>query len=212
MHAIMDIVNADIERYLRGLLHEENDTLKEMHDLGDKSHFPIVGPLVGRLLFVLAQSLGAKTVFELGSGFGYSAYWFLQGLAEGGSIVLTDMEKANLNRAQAFLEPHAQGKKVIIEKGDAVSVIEKYAGPFDIIFMDIDKEQYPEGFTKAFPKLRKGGLFICDNVLWSGKVLKDDASPDTQGIKKFTEMIFSHPSLVTTIIPLRDGVSVSVKL
>ncbi len=210
----MEIVHKDIERYLYSLLTGDNDTLKEMHDLGAKSHFPIVGALVGHLLCLLTKSLGAKAVFEMGSGFGYSAYWFLQGMPEGGSIVLTDMEKANLNRAQAFLELHAKGKKIVIEKGDAVSVIEKYTGPFDIIFMDIDKEQYPEGFAKAFPKLRRGGLFICDNVLWSGKVLNDDASTaaDTKGIKKFTEIIFHHPSLLSTIVPLRDGVSVSVKL
>lgn len=208
----MNIVQPDIEKYLFSFVPEDNETLKEMHELGAKTGFPIVGPLVGRLLFQLAVMTGARAVLEMGSGFGYSAYWFLQGIPEGGKIILTDMEKANLNRAKAFLEPHAAGKEIVLEKGDAVSVIEKYEGPFDIIFMDIDKEQYPDGFQKAFPKLKKGGLFICDNILWSGRVTGDDASAETLGIKKFTEMIFSHPSCISTIIPLRDGVSVSVKL
>lgn len=208
----MDIVNPDIENYLARILPEENETLKEMHALAANTQFPIVGPLVGRLLHQLAVMSGARAVFEMGSGFGYSAYWFLQGLPDRGKVILTDMEKANLNRAKAFLEPHAAGKEVVIEKGDAVSVIEKYPGPFDIIFMDIDKAQYPVGLEKALPKLKKGGLFICDNVLWFGKVLEDDPSPDTQGIKKFTRMIFNHPSLVSTVIPLRDGVSISYKI
>ena len=103
-------------------------------------------------------------------------------------------------------------KMMSIEVGEALEIIERYPGPFDIIFMDIDKEQYPTGFGKALPRLRRGGLFVVDNMLWFGSVLTGSTEPDVLGVKRLTEQLYASKELWTTILPLRDGVSISLKL
>jgi caffeoyl-CoA O-methyltransferase len=206
------IVNPSIEEYIKKLILAEDDVLKEMEKLGEERDFPIIGPIVGRLLYQFAIMIRARRVFEMGSGFGYSAYWFAKATGDDGEVVFTELSRKNAQLAQDFFRRGGIDGIVQIHVGNALEIIEETEGEFDIIFNDIDKEYYPLVVDKAYNKLRRGGLFITDNVLWFGRVLIDDSSPSTKGIKEFTRLLFSEKRFLTTIIPIRDGVSLSVKL
>ncbi|MCI0527456.1 MAG: O-methyltransferase [Nitrospira sp.] len=207
----MNIVDPEIESYINHLLPSQDDILKEMEQEGEKRRFPIVGPQVGRLLYQMARLTRAARIFEMGSGYGYSAYWFLKGMPANSRIILTDDSRENLDQARDYLKKAGLLDRVTLEYGDALDLIEKYPGPFDIIFNDIDKERYPEAFKKALPRIRSGGLLISDNVLWFGRVLTDSRDPDVEGIRTYNRLITQTKGLFTEIIPIRDGVSISIK-
>ncbi|MCI0453897.1 MAG: O-methyltransferase [Candidatus Dadabacteria bacterium] len=206
------IVNPKIEEYLRSLETVQDEVLKEMEILGEERGFPIIGPLVGRLIYQLAVIIGAKRVLDMGSGFGYSAYWFAKAVGDGGHVVFAELSEKNTRLAKEFFRRGDVDKRVDIHTGDALEILEEMDGVFDIIFNDIDKEFYPLVVDRAYKKLRPGGLFITDNVLWFGRVLTNDLSPSTKGVKEFTRLIFEENGFFTTVIPIRDGVSISVKL
>jgi len=209
----MDIVHPAIEEYLRRVAPPGEGVALEMERLADRRHFPIVGPLVGPLLFLLARSIGARDIFECGSGFGYSAYWFAHALPAGGRVVLTEGSAENCASARGFLSREGLMDRATIEKGNALEILPRYAGPFDIVFCDIDKKDYPRVYPLMKPRLRAGGLFVCDNMLWSGRVLDADRQDDdTRGVRELTRLLFADRDFHTTIIPLRDGVGVSLRL
>lgn len=208
----MYILNPEIESYIESLTPLRDEVLLEMEDYAGKNDFPIVGPLVGRFLYQLTLISGAERIMELGSGFGYSALWFAKALGGRGSVVFTELSSENSALAEKYLKRAGLREKIDIRTGNALDIIDKSEGEFDIIFNDIDKEFYPEVVGRASAKLRKGGLFITDNVLWSGRVLGDDHSPSTEGVREFTRLLLSDKGFYTTIIPLRDGLSLSVKL
>lgn len=208
----MDIVHPNIVEYLLNVTPERDQVLEDMEQFALEQHFPIIGPLVGRFLYLITQVTQAKRVLELGSGFGYSAYWFAKALGKNGEIICTDGNPLNAERATAYLKRGKVGSKVEFLVGDALKLIDEQEGQFDIIFNDLDKHQYPKAFRKAVPKLRKGGLLISDNVLWSGKIFDHKPDVDTAGILTYNRLIYSSKELFSTIIPLRDGVSISIKL
>jgi len=208
----MDILHPDLENYLMQLLPMRDEVLSEMERMAEKMRFPIVGPLVGRLLSQMTRMIGAGRLFEFGSGFGYSAYWFLKGMNGRGQVVYTDDEEENARLARDFFQRAGLLSRLQIEVGDAMEIIDRQDGSFDIILIDCEKARYPSAFEKAVPRIRKGGLLIADNVLWSGSVVKPSEEPSTLGIQSFNRLIFSDPQLFTTILPLRDGVSISLKL
>ena len=211
-HSETYIVNPDIDAFLDRLMPSGDEILLEMEEHAERNGFPIVGPLVGRLLYQLALMIGAKSVIELGSGFGYSAYWFAKAVGGGGSVIFTDASRENARMAAEWFARAGMSDRLEIKTAEALSVLEESRGGFDIIFNDIDKEDYPPVVDAAYRKLRKGGVFITDNVLWSGRVLSDDESPGTEGVREFTRRLLAHDGFFTSIIPLRDGLSVSVKL
>ncbi|HEX9665612.1 MAG TPA: O-methyltransferase [Thermodesulfobacteriota bacterium] len=206
------IVNPQIEEYLRSLEPTDDIILKEMEELGRERGFPIVGPLVGRLLHQLALAIGAERIFEMGSGFGYSAYWFAKALSDGGTLFFTDFSNDNGKLALSFFKRAEINNRIKIHVGDSLSILDTIPGHFDIIFNDIDKERYPLVVEKAYNRLRKGGLLIADNLLWFGRVLRNDDSSSTKGVKEFTRLLLSEKGFLTTIIPIRDGISISLKL
>ena len=208
----MEIVHPAIEAYLEEVAPSSDSILNEMEEIARRRRFPIVGPLVGRLLCQLAMMIQAERILELGSGFGYSAYWFAKGLKAGGKILCTEGSEENAAQAVEFFKKAGMRNTMSIEVGEALEIIGRHPGPFDIIFMDIDKEQYPDGLEKALPKLRRGGLFVVDNMLWFGSVLTNSTEPDVLGVKRLTERLYASKELWTTILPLRDGVSISLKL
>lgn len=207
-----NIVNPKIDSYLEGLISEEDSVLSEMQEFAKTQGIPIIGPQVGRFLYQLAITINAKRIFELGSAFGYSAYWFAKAVGEDGQVYFTDMSKDNIELANKFIKLVGFEDRININFGDASLILEETSGEFDIIFNDIEKEDYPEVIEKAYKKLRAGGLFITDNVLWHGRVISEDNSPATQGVRKFTQLLMAHKGFYTTIIPIRDGLSISVKL
>lgn len=206
------IVNPKIEEYLKKLSPTDDVILREMEELGKERGFPIVGPLLGRLLVQLALAIGAERIFEMGSGFGYSAYWFAKALSDGGTLFFTEVSDDNARLALDFFKRGKVENRIKIQVGDSLSILDRTPGHFDLIFNDIDKEQYPLVVDRALKRLRKGGLLITDNVLWFGRVLKGDDSSSTKGIKEFTRLLLSEKGFLTTIIPIRDGISISLKL
>jgi len=185
-----------------------------MEALGAEKRFPIIGPQVGALCYQLAVACGARHVFEMGSGFGYSAWWFARAVGPSGRVHCTDGSAANRDQAQAFLEEAGLWSRVRYEVGDATTTLARQRGPFDVVFIDVDKEGYPAAFEVAVNRLRPGGLLITDNTLWSGRVIDGlgDGSAATAGVVEYMRRARAHPSLATTLIPLRDGVAVSVRL
>src|SRR5438445_2245269 len=139
----MQIIAPPIDAYLHGITPPRDAVAQEMERLAGERRFPIVGPLVGRLLFLLARSIGARDVFECGSGFGYSAIWFAQALPAEGRVTLTDGSAENCRSAREVLSRAGLLGKTRIEQGDAVPILQATSGPFDIIFCDIDKRDYP---------------------------------------------------------------------
>jgi caffeoyl-CoA O-methyltransferase len=206
------IVNPQIEEYLKSLAPTDDIILKEMEELGKERNFPIVGPLVGKLLHQLALTIGAERIFEMGSGFGYSAYWFAKAVHDSGTVFFTEFSKDNAHLALNFFKRAEVDDRIKIHVGDSLSILDSIPGHFDIIFNDIDKEHYPLVVEKASNRLRKGGLLIADNILWFGRVLRDGDSSSTKGVKEFTRLLLSEKGFLTTIIPIRDGISISLKL
>jgi len=207
------ILDAAVEKYLYELLPTGDAKTREMEAYGREHKFPIVGPLVGHFLFQMAKTIGAKRVLELGSGYGYSAYWFAKAVGKDGKVICTDLTEENLFLCEKyFADDDVAAGVVRYEVGDALQTLDRMEGPFDIIFMDIQKNQYIEAFEKSFPLLRVGGLFMADNVLRKGTVADENPDELTQAIKDFNKLIFSHPKLVSSINPIRDGVLVSLKI
>jgi predicted O-methyltransferase YrrM len=208
----MDIVSPAIEDYLRRAAPGSGGVVRDMERLAEERRFPIVGPLVGRLLFLLARAIGARSVFECGSGFGYSAAWFAAALPADGRVVLTDGSGDNCAAARDHLARAGLLDRCDIRRGDAISLLKATPGPFDVVFCDIDKRDYPRVHPLLADRLRPGGLFVCDNMLWFGRVAGPDRDPDTLGVRELTRLLYADPGLHTVILPLRDGVAVSLKL
>jgi caffeoyl-CoA O-methyltransferase len=208
---VMEIVNPAIEGYLYDCFPTEDPILDEMETRAFEQRFPIVGPLVGRTLTVFAQMIRARRIFEFGSGFGYSTYWFARATGPSGHIVHVDKSETLSNDARGYLRRGGLHDRVIFDVGDALEVFPRHEGLWDIVFLDLDKERYADALALAWPRVRPGGLLIADNVLWSGKIITGEASPATQGIKRFTDDLLALEDGATTILPLRDGLSVTWK-
>ena len=157
-------------------------------------------------------SISARRVLELGSGFGYSALWFARAVGPDGRVVLTEYSPDRAAEAEGFLRRSGLLDRVRIEVGNALEIAERLDGPFDIIFNDVDKEDYPAALEIAIDRLRPGGLFISDNMLWKGKVLDTDTTDAaTRGVLELTRRLYASDRLATTLVPVRDGVTLSVK-
>ncbi|MFH1699571.1 MAG: O-methyltransferase [Candidatus Zixiibacteriota bacterium] len=203
---------SNIDSYLHKITPQSEKILKEMEDCATEKGFPIIGPLVGRFLCQMAMVMKAKKILELGSGFGYSAYWFSLGMGGRGQIVMTDADSSN--KEQAFQYFVRGGLKTSIKflVGDALKSADSLRGGFDIVLNDIDKAEYPKTIEIAHRLLRPRGLFITDNLIWSGKVFNPEVKDkDTKGIRRFTKMLYSDDRFLTSVLPIRDGVSVAVR-
>jgi len=203
-----------VDDYIYSILPQRDAVLSEMEDVAAERKIPIVGPAVGRLFHQLAVMNGVKTVFEMGSAIGYSTIWWARAVGEGGRVYYTDGSKENCEQARRYLERAGMANRVTMRVGDALEILSEFKEPFDVIFNDVDKEDYPRVLKLAPPRLRKGGLFITDNVLWSGRVAKGAPGHDderTRAILEFNQALYRSPQFFTTILPLRDGVAVGIK-
>jgi predicted O-methyltransferase YrrM len=208
-----EILNPKTENYIQSLLPARDPVLREMERYAEKHDVPIVGPACARVLYQLARIARAKQVFEMGSAIGYSTLWLARAVGPGGTVFYTDSDPENVRRAQNYLRRAGVHRRVKFLMGDAIEQLRATPGSFDFIFNDVWKAQYPEVFRLAVPRLRPGGIFVTDNVLWSGRVARPPAQGDkeTRAIIKFNRMIYGSRKLFTTIIPLRDGLAVCVK-
>lgn len=207
----MEIVNSGINQYVDDLLPDRPQVFREMEARAQREGFPIVGPQVGTLLELLARAIGARQVIELGSGFGYSGLWLARGLESGSRIILTDHSEENKRTAERNFAGLGLREMLDFRLGNAVAIFTQEAGPFDLIFNDVDKEEYPAIIDLAYPRLRRGGLLVTDNTLWSGQVVAADPDVTTQRIQEFNRKLAAHQGFLTVQIPIRDGVAVSVK-
>ena len=206
----MTITDPKIEQYLMKLSREGDRHIIEMERIAKEKNFPIVDRLVGRLLFVLTKLKKPKLVVELGSGFGYSAYWFAKAL-ERGRVVLTERDANNIGYAKKTFRKAALLGKAEFRLGNAIEIAGEYTN-IDILFIDIDKHRYREAVKKLLPNLSRNALIIADNSLWYGRVTVRKRDRDTLGIKSFNDYMFASRDFFTTILPLRDGVLVAYKL
>jgi caffeoyl-CoA O-methyltransferase len=208
------ILHAPTEKYLDELLPRRDSLMREMERYAAEHDVPIVGPACGRLLYQLARLAGARRVFELGSAIGYSTLWLARAVGSRGTVYYTDGDPANARRAQTYLQRAGVAKGVRLLTGDALELLRSTEGQFDLIFNDVNKDQYPEVFRLAVPRLRLGGLFITDNVLWYGRSARPAKPGDVQtaAIQKFNHLLYRSPRLFTTVIPLRDGLAVCQRI
>ena len=208
------ILFEDVQRYIDKLNYlskvEDEDILNQMEEFAQKEGFPIVGRSVGRFLYLITKLKNPKLIVEVGSGYGYSAYWFAKAISKG-KVVLTDYNQDNLDKARIFLSKAGLIEKVEIRLGNGVEIAKDYKN-IDILFFDHEKAKYLDSILMLKDNLNSGGLVIADNTLWHGKVLEEAPDRQTKKIKEFNEYMFSSPEFFTTLIPLRDGLILSVKV
>ena len=206
------ITNPAIHEYLEQVRPPSDDILQEMEALARERDFPCLGAQCARILYGLVKISGAKRIFEMGSGFGYTMYWMAKAMSDGGMVIGTDNNPENVKEAKEFFRRGGLADRTDIRLGDATELFKAETGPFDMVFCDIEKEQYPNTLELAKQRLRPGGIFAADNILWDGRVLspdKNDAA--TKGILEFTRLIFNDPAFFSVVIPVRDGISISIK-
>lgn len=204
---------ADIDAYLHRVSPARDKVQTAMERYARRNNFPIIGPLVGRFLYQMASVTGAKKILELGSGFGYSAYWFAKAVGRRGHITMTDSDEGNRDRAMEYFKQGRLEARFKFILDDALKAAAGLKGPYDIILNDIDKYEYPKTIDVAARLLRPGGLFITDNIIWSGRVMDAGARDrNTRGIRKFTKMIYADRRFFTSIMPVRDGIAVAVRM
>ena len=205
------ITDPEVEDYIYSMLPPRDEVLTEMEAEATKNKVPIVGPAVARILYQLATISGAKKIFEMGSAIGYSTIWWARAVGDGGRVVYTDGDRNNADKARRYFERAGISKRITVRVGDAFEFLSEEKEQYDIIFNDVDKIDYPRAFRLALPRLKRGGLFIADNVLWSGRVAKPNPDAQTKAILEFNKLIYGSKDLFTTILPIRDGVAVCVK-
>ena len=216
----MNITDPKIEDYIKEhLARHDEPVLLEMEAEAKENDFPIVGRMVGVVLEILARSIKAKRVFELGSGYGYSGYWFARAVGPDGEVHLTDGDRENEGKATAYLTRAGLWEQITFHVGDAVTSLNATDGDFDIVYCDIDKDGYPDAWRAGRERIRPGGLFICDNTLWSGRVTgavddeRQRRMPEwTEAIKQMNDEAFADPEYLATILPIRDGVLIALRL
>ncbi len=205
------ILEKAVERYLYRLLPARDSVLSEMERFAQQRQIPIIGPAVGRLLALVVEISGAKRIFEMGSAIGYSTIWLARAAGRGAEVFYTDGDPENARRAQAYFRRAGVAPRIRILVGDAVALMDRVPGKFDLIFTDVDKHQYPDAFRKAVPRLRRGGLLLADNALWFGRAARKATDRATRGIQRFNRLIYTSRQLFPIIVPLRDGVAVCRK-
>lgn len=203
-----------VQEHLVALVPERHPELRAMERYAEDHDFPIIGPAAGYHCYQVARMLGAKAIFELGSGFGYSTAWFARAVEEngGGLVHHTVWDDELSNKAAGYLSRMGLDGLVEFHVSEAVQALDRTPGPFDLIFNDIDKQAYPASLPVIKSKLKPGGVLILDNILWSGRIFDPgDHSDSTQGVRELTRLITSDPDWIVTIVPVRDGLLVAYK-
>ena len=200
--------NEQLRDYLDSLVPERPAEMRAMEAYAQEHNFPIVGPASGYFCYQVARMIGARRIFEMGSGYGYSTAWFARAVQEngGGEVFHVVWDETLSQQARGHLEALGYGDLIRYRVGEAVQALRETEGPFDLIFNDIDKQAYPESLPVIEENLRPGGVLIIDNMIWSGRIFDDsDQSPATQGVRELTRRITSSPDWIVSLIPIRDG-------
>lgn len=209
-----EIKYQSLQDYLTSLVPPREPELQKMEEYAEKHNFPIIGPVCGYYCYQLARMINAQSIFELGSGYGYSTAWFAKAVKEnGGGVVHHTVWDEDLSkRAREHLSALGRADVIQFHVAEAVESLRQTAGPFDIIFNDIDKEGYPDSLPVIKEKLRSGGILIIDNMLWHGQTLDpDDHEKSTEAIRRFTRDITTDLDWIVSLIPARDGMIIAYK-
>ena len=204
----------DLLAYLDGLVPPRPPELAEMEAYARKTSFPIVGIASGHFCYLVARMIGARRVFELGSGYGYSTAWFARAVKEngGGQVYHVVWDAGLSSQARAHLEALGLADGMEYRVGEAIQTLRETEGPFDLIFNDIDKEGYPDSLQVIAEKLRPGGVLIVDNMLYHGRIFDPaDQAATTNGVRELTRRIAADPAWISSIVPIRDGLLVAFK-
>lgn len=210
-----EMIPSVVGEYLDELVPERHPELLEMERHARETGFPIIGPASGQLCYLVARMIGARRVFELGSGFGYSTAFFARAVREngGGTVHHVVWDEDLSSRARSHLRALGLEDVVRYHVAEAVETLRSIEGPFDLIFNDIDKQGYPASLPVIEEKLRPGGVLIIDNMLWHGRIFDEsDESEATRGVREFTRMITASDAWITSLVPIRDGLIVAMRV
>ena len=212
-----DITSFAIEDYLTALMPPRSEVLAELEQRARARGLPLLGPVEGQFIYLLAKSTGVREALEIGTVTGYAAMWILRAVAPvGGRLTAIERQPERYKLAREYITRAGYGDCFTMYEGEWFSVLETLAGPYDLIFLDIlrnlsDEHDAIRALDLCVPRLRPGGILIGDNVLCSGLVVEEDAAPIVRGIQAFNRAIMTHPELESVIVPLRDGVAICRK-
>lgn len=207
-----------VHDYLRNMadLQHHDQVVTEMETRADEQGFPIVGRSVGRFLEQQARAIGARRVFEMGSGYGYSAYWFARAVGPDGEVTCTDSDAENARLGESYLRRADLWDRVTYRVGDAITELAEVDGDMDVVYVDVHKDGYPDCWDAAKERIRVGGLYLCDNVLWDGNVVTGEDREGLPGwtaaIREHNRAVFADQRYVASIIPIRDGVLAALRV
>lgn len=206
-----------IQSYLLGMVPERKGILKDMEEYAETNHVPIITPDIAGLLAVLIKTANVKSILEVGTAIGYSAIYMGQYAGAGFSVTSIERNEESADVARKYIEKAGFSDNIKVITGDAEEILKTVSGSFDMIFIDAAKGQYMEFFKDSIDKLRIGGLFVCDNVLFRGMVAERSLLirrkiTIVKRLKKFLSYISSCEGLQTTVVPIGDGISISCKL
>lgn len=209
-----ELLPEGLRRYLDGLVPTRPPEMQAMEAHAREHRFPIVGPAAGQMCYLIARMIGARRVFEMGSGYGYSTAWFARAVQEnGGGTVYHVVWSDDLSRrARRHLDALDLGAVVEYRVGEAIAVLRETEGPFDLIFNDIEKQDYPVSLPVIADRLRPGGVLIVDNALWHGRVFDpNDRSAATEGVRELTRLLTTDDRWITALAPVRDGLLIACR-
>ena len=211
-HGKAAILRPEQEGYLDRLLPPRDALLSEMEALARREQVPISDPEVGRLLGILARSSGARRILEVGTAIGYGTLCLARGAAEA-HVVSLDVDAGRLEVARGYLARGGVAERVELLCGDALTLLPSLSGPFDLAYVDAVKSDYRRYLDLLLPRLRVGGLVVCDNLLWAGQVAAspDDEDPEAEALRAFNAYLMMHPQLQSVVLPLGDGVGLAAK-
>lgn len=211
-HGRASILHSEQEDYLDRLLPPRDPILREMEEQAAREDVPISDPEVGRLLSILARAVGARRILEVGAAIGYGAVWLARGAPEA-RVQSVDVNPERLAAARRYLERAGLADRVELIEGKALEVIQRLDGPFDLVYVDAVKTEYRRYLDLVLPKVRVGGLIVCDNLLWGGEVAKpgDEEDRDADALRAFNGYLMMHPQLQAVVLPLGDGVGLATK-
>ncbi len=212
-----------IQRFVRVAGPDHDEIQDEMAAYADEHGFPTVGQEVGGVLRLLARLTDAERIFEFGSGYGYSAYWFLKGMDDDGHVILTEFDADELDMARDFFSRAGLTEQATFEHGDAVAIVDDHDGPFDVVLVDHQKSRYAEAFERVRDKVPVGGVVVADNLtspadadallayLEDGdeSVLPDDT---TRGIADYLGVVRGDDDFETIVLPVGEGLAVSTRI
>lgn len=210
----MNFISDQLQQYIDDHSMEESDLLKA---LDRETHKKVLQPRMlsgsyqGRLLALLAKMIGPKKILEVGTYTGYATLCMAEGLTTDGLIDTIDHNEELADMQRRYFDQSPYGSQIVQHLGEAKDILKTFAGPYDLVFLDADKENYPHYFDLIIDKLETGGVILSDNVLWSGKVLEKATDEATSALQEYNHKINTDVRVETVVLPIRDGLTITRK-